>query len=61
MTDSYTFGSDSAEQNQVIIAKRQASYIEDLGGWEDQLHMIYDDEANWRAKVAEVKAKHPKV
>ena len=57
----YTFGNDSAEQNQIIITKSQAAYIEELGSWEDQLHMIYDDEANWRAKVAEVKAKYPKV
>ena len=57
----YTFVNDSAEQNQIIITKRQAAYIEELGSWEDQLHMIYDDEANWRAKVAEVKAKYPKV
>ena len=57
----YTFGNDSAEQNQIIITKRQAAYIEELGSWEDQLHMIYDDEPNWRAKVAEVKAKYPKV
>ena len=57
----YTFGNDSAEKNQIIITKRQAAYMEELGSWEDQLHMIYDDEANWRAKVAEVKAKYPKV
>ena len=57
----YTFGNDSAEQNQIIITKIQAAYIEELGSWEDQLHVIYDDEANWRAKVAEVKAKYPKV
>ena len=61
MSDDYIFGVDSAEQNQIIITKRQAAYIEDLGSWQDQLHMIYDDEANWRAKVAEVKAKFPKV
>ena len=61
MADDYTFGNDSAEQNQIIITKRQAAYMEELGSWEDQLHMIYDDEANWRAKVAEVKAKYPKV
>jgi hypothetical protein len=61
MSDDYIFGVDSAEQNQIIITKRQAAYMEDLGSWQDQLHMIYDDEANWRAKVAEVKAKFPKV
>ena len=61
MADDYTFGNDSAEQNKIIITKRQAAYMEELGSWEDQLHMIYDDEANWRAKVAEVKAKYPKV
>ena len=57
----YTFGNDSAEQNQIIVTKRQAAYKKELGSWESQLHMIYDDEANWRAKVAEVKAKYPKV
>tara|TARA_B100001094_G_C17853099_1_gene633630 strand:+ start:550 stop:735 length:186 start_codon:yes stop_codon:yes gene_type:complete len=61
MSDDYTFGNDSAEQNQIIITKRQAAYKEELGSWEQQLHMIYDDEANWRAKIAEVKAKYPKV
>lgn len=61
MSDDYTFGSDSAEQNQIIITKRQAAYIEELGSWQDQLHMIYDDEANWRARIAEIKTQYPKV
>ena len=27
----YTFGNDSAEQNQIIVTKRQAAYKEELG------------------------------
>ena len=61
MSDDYIFGADSAEQNQVIITKRQAAYVEELGSWQDQLHMIYDDEANWRARIAEIKSGYPKV
>lgn len=61
MSDNYTFGNDSAEQNQIIVTKRQAAYMEELGSWQDQLHMIYDDEANWRARVAEIKSRYPKV
>ena len=61
MSDDYTFGSDSAEQNQIIVTKRQAAYMEELGSWQDQLHMIYDDEANWRARIAEIKTQYPKV
>lgn len=61
MSDDYSFGNDSAEQNQIIITKRQTAYMEVLGSWQDQLHMIYDDEANWRAKVAEIKTQYPKV
>ena len=61
MSDDYIFGGDSAEQNQVIITKRQAAYVEELGSWQDQLHMIYDDEANWRARVAEIRSRYPKV
>lgn len=61
MSDDYSFGNDSAEQNQVIVAKRQAAYVEQLGSWQDQLHMIYDDEANWRARVAQIKTQYPKV
>ena len=61
MSDNYTFGNDSAEQNQIVITKRQAAYMEQLGSWQDQLHMIYDDEANWRTKIAEIKTQYPKV
>ena len=61
MSDNYTFGNDSAEQNQIVITKRQAAYMELLGSWQDQLHMIYDDEANWRTKIAEIKTQYPKV
>ena len=61
MSDDYIFGADSAEQNQVISTKRQAAYVEELGSWQDQLHMIYDDEANWRARIAEIKSRYPKV
>lgn len=61
MSDDYSFGNDSAEQNQIIITKRQTAYMEVLGSWQDQLHMIYDDEANWRTKVAEIKTQYPKV
>ena len=60
MSDDYTFGNTVAEKNQIIIAKRQAAYMEQLGDWQDQLHMIYDDEANWRAKIAEIKTQYPK-
>ena len=35
--------------------------MEELGSWQDQLHMIYDDEANWRARIAEIKTQYPKV
>ena len=61
MSDNYTFGNDSAEQNQIVITKRQAAYMEQLGSWQDQLHMIYDDEANWRTKISEIKTQYPKV
>jgi len=60
MSDDYTFGSTVEEKNQIIIAKRQAAYMEQLGSWQDQLHMIYDDEANWSAKVAAIKTQYPK-
>ena len=42
------------------LDRRQNSYIEELGGWQQQLDMIYHDIDAWRAAVKAIKDRYPK-
>ena len=39
---------------------RQLAYLKDIGSWEEQLDMIYDNRDNWKAEVKKIKDKYPK-
>ena len=56
----YVFGNTAIERNHTVISNRQKAYEEQLGGWQQQLEMIYEDEAGWRAKIAQIKTDNPK-
>lgn len=56
----YVFGNTAIERNQTVISNRQKAYEDQLGGWQQQLEMIYEDEAGWRAKIAQIKTDNPK-
>jgi hypothetical protein len=40
--------------------RRQSSYIEELGGWQQQLDMMFHDFDGWRAAVKAIKDRYPK-
>lgn len=42
------------------LNSRQSAYIEELGGWQQQLDMIFHDLDAWRAAVQAIKDRHPK-
>jgi len=56
----YAFGNTAIERNQTVISNRRKAYEDQLGGWQQQLEMIYEDEAGWRAKIAQIKLDNPK-
>ena len=43
------------------LDRRQSAYIEELGGWQQQLDMIFHDLDAWRAAVQAIKDRYPKV
>lgn len=42
------------------LNNRQNAYMEELGGWQEQLDMIYKDFDGWKAKVLDIKNRYPK-
>lgn len=42
------------------LSKRSHAYQTELGNWQEQLDMIYNDMDNWRSKVLEIKNRYPK-
>ena len=43
-----------------VQQNRQNAYFEELGGWQEQLDMIFHDIDAWRLKVQAIKDKFPK-
>ena len=41
-------------------SNRQNAYFAELGGWAEQLDMIYHDIDGWKAKVLAIKTRFPK-
>jgi len=59
----YDASVDVPRINQLLIDclnKRQNAYLEELGGWQQQLDMIYNDINAWRAAVQAIKDRYPK-
>lgn len=42
------------------ISRRQSAYIEELGGWQEQLDMIFHDFDGWKSAIQSIKNKYPK-
>jgi hypothetical protein len=62
MTD-YNAETDVPEANrnsQEVERNRQNAYIEELGGWQEQLDMIFQDIDAWRISVQAIKDRFPK-
>jgi len=62
MTD-YNAETDVPEANrnsQEVERNRQNAYIEELGGWQEQLDMIFQDIDAWRMSVKAIKDRFPK-
>ena len=59
-SDGYVFGGSVTQRNLRVVAERQKAYAEQLGSWQEQLEMIYENEAGWRAKIAQIKIDNPK-
>jgi|13_taG_2_1085334.scaffolds.fasta_scaffold13016_5 predicted phage-related endonuclease len=62
MTD-YNAETDVPEANrnsQEVERNRQNAYIEELGGWQEQLDMIFQDIDAWRISVKAIKDRFPK-
>ncbi|MAE56323.1 MAG: hypothetical protein CMK23_10030 [Porticoccaceae bacterium] len=59
-SEGYVFGGSVTQRNLRVVTDRQKAYSEQLGGWQEQLEMIYEDEAGWRAKIAQIRIDNPK-
>ena len=42
------------------VEARERAYLVELGGWDKQLEMIFDDFDGWKAKVQAIKDANPK-
>tara|TARA_X000001382_G_scaffold120124_1_gene101457 strand:- start:58 stop:348 length:291 start_codon:yes stop_codon:yes gene_type:complete len=42
------------------VEVREKAYLVELGGWDKQLEMIFDDFDGWKAKVQAIKDANPK-
>jgi len=42
------------------LSKRSHAYQTELGNWQEQLDMIYNNMDDWRSKVLEIKNRYPK-
>lgn len=61
--DNYNAETDIPESIRSLnecLNQRQNAYITELGGWANQLDMIFHDFDGWRAKVQEIKQRYPK-
>lgn len=45
---------------QECLNNRQNAYMEELGGWQQQLDMMFHDFDGWRAAVKAIKDRYPK-
>ena len=48
------------QQLQQCLNNRQNAYMVELGGWHQQLDMIFHDFEGWRVAVQEIKNRFPK-
>ena len=47
-------------ENKQYQRDREKKYLSELGNWQDQLDMIYDDIDNWKSEVKKIKDANPK-
>jgi len=45
---------------QECLNNRQNAYLEELGGWQQQLDMMFHDFESWRTAVQAIKDRYPK-
>jgi hypothetical protein len=51
---------EASRNSQETERNRQNAYIEELGGWQEQLDMIFQDIDAWRISVQAIKDRFPK-
>lgn len=51
---------DAKKAEFAYVEVRQRAYLTELGGWDKQLEMIFDDFDGWKAKVQAIKDANPK-
>ena len=52
---------DAKKSEFAYVEARERAYLVELGGWDKQLEMIFDDFDGWKAKVQAIKDANPKV
>jgi hypothetical protein len=48
------------QQLQKCIANRQNAYSTELGGWQEQLDMIFHNIDEWKSAIQSIKDRYPK-
>ena len=51
---------DAKKSEFAYLETRERAYQKELGGWDKQLEMIFDDFDGWKAKVQAIKDANPK-
>ena len=51
---------DAKKAEIAYIEPRERAYLTELGSWDKQLEMIFDDFDGWKAKVQAIKDANPK-
>ena len=51
---------DAKKSEFAYVEVRQIAYQKELGGWDKQLEMIFDDFDGWKTKVQAIKDANPK-
>ena len=51
---------DAKKSEFAYVEARERAYLVELGGWDKQLEMIFDDFDGWKAKVQAIKDANPK-
>lgn len=47
-------------QLEQCLNQRQNAYLTELGGWQQQLDMIFHDFDEWKNKIQDIKNRYPK-
>ena len=59
----YNAETDVPEYNRLLdecISRRSNAYIEELGGWQQQMDLIFHDMDAWKSAVQSIKDRFPK-